>query len=110
MVPDLPGPGEDRIEHGLGEDAGEGVLLTRVIRAEKRAAAREGIFGQVAEFRPGPQAENLGHAVAGELAQDHNDPYVPEEIQLAHEIGGAGGTFPGVGLLAGGAQCTDAVM
>ena len=52
-----------------------------------------GVLGQVAEVRPGPQAVELGHALAGELAQDHDDPHVLEELQLAGQVGGAGRPF-----------------
>ena len=53
---------EHRVEHRLGELAGEGVLLARVERAEHRPAGRRAIrnvdLDAVAEPRPGPHAEH----------------------------------------------------
>ncbi len=45
---------KNRVEHGLGELAGECVLLTRVIGTEQTATTEIGL-GDVSETRTGPR-------------------------------------------------------
>ena len=51
------------------------------------------------------------HGLPGELPERHHDHGVTQQQQLAGEIRrGTASRSAGVGLLAGGAQCTVAVM
>src|SRR5580698_7323540 len=60
----LLGPGEDRIEHGLGQHSGEGVLLARVVRAQQGPTVGEGMLGQMPEPRPWLEHESTCNVLA----------------------------------------------
>src|SRR3990170_1734929 len=69
----VAGSGEHAVQHRLGELAGEGVLLTRVVGAEQYGAALGPVLGEVAEVRARPDAEQPAGRVPGELAEaDHH--------------------------------------
>ena len=104
------GPGEHGVEHGHRQLAGEGVLLARVVRAEQRHATGHGALGEVAEGRAGAEPVVGGDRLPGELPQRHDDQGLVQQRQLAGQVRPAGVRSSGVGLLAGGAQCTVAVM
>src|SRR3954470_17228949 len=54
---DVSRPYEHGVEHRVGEDAREGVLLAHVVRAQKRPAARQLHLGAVREPRLRADAE-----------------------------------------------------
>src|SRR5439155_18575228 len=94
---EVAGPGEDGVEHLLGQLPGEGVLLTRVERAQDDAIVRGGHLDTVTEAGAGPDREEPGQGVVGELPE-HDEHLGPvEQRQLPSEKGKAG-----VALLRGG--------
>ena len=105
-----PTAGEHRVEHLGGEGAGEGVLLTRVVRAQQDSVTGKWVLGEMAEAGSGHQPERPGHGRCGELAQRHQDPHVHEQRKLPWRYERHSSRSSGVGLLAGGAQRTAAVI
>src|SRR5215217_3721815 len=65
----LPRPLEHRVEHGLGEDAGEGVLLGGVIAAEEDEAGGYCMLGAVGEPRFWPDSMKAQRGVPGKGAE-----------------------------------------
>ena len=80
------GPGEDGVEHRLGQLAGEGVLLARVVRAEHGPPARERASARWPKRGPRPQAVVGGHGLPGDLPEGDHDHGVVQQRQLAGEI------------------------
>src|SRR5829696_5919440 len=64
---------EHRVQHRLGELAGERVLLAGVKRAEQYGAGSAPVLGEVAEARPRANAEQQARRVPRELAEAHDD-------------------------------------
>src|SRR6476469_5107711 len=87
---EIPGAGEDGVEHRLGEPSGEGVLLAGVVAAEDGAPV-EGHFEAVPESRPWARqlvptdAEHPPRGLVREAAEhdDHREPR--ERFDLADE-------------------------
>src|ERR687891_1628591 len=88
------GSGENRVEHVLGQDACEGVLLAGVVRADQCVRA-DGRLGTVAEPRPGAwhgvpgSRERPQSGVPGEGPQRDHRPSPVQKLQLPDEIGQA---------------------
>src|SRR5918998_4983177 len=81
-------PQEHRVEHGLCEDAGEGVLLGGVVAAEEGETRRRWVLGAVGEpgFRPEPVKAQGG--VPGEGPEADDDLCV-QQFELAGGVGEA---------------------
>src|ERR687892_220528 len=88
------GSGENRVEHVLGQDACEGVLLAGVVRADQCVRA-DGRLGTVAEPRPGAwhgvpgSRERPQSGAPGEGPQRDHPPNPVQQPQLPDEIGQA---------------------
>src|ERR671918_2558596 len=88
------GSHQDCVEHVLGQDAREGVLLAGVVRAHHGVRA-DGRLATVAEPRPGPWHRMAGHrehpyrGVPGEGPQRDHRPNPVQQRQLPDEIGQA---------------------
>ena len=80
----LEGAGDRGVEHRLGQAAGEGVLLARVVAADQGPAADPGL-GLVAEAGPRPRhlgaepAQRPQRPVPGEGAEGEDRPALAEE-------------------------------
>src|SRR6185369_15698981 len=93
----LPCPQEDPVDHRLGEPAGEGVLLARVVAAEQRGTAGREQLGAVAEAGLGARRERAECDGAGaqgrlprEAAEADDDPHLAQQLQLAQQVWKAG--------------------
>lgn len=74
----MPGGGEDAVEHGAGETAGLGILLTRMVGRHQRQTVTEYVSETMAETRLGigQNVEMLTGSyigIEGDLAQWHDD-------------------------------------
>src|SRR5580698_7935392 len=88
----LARPGEYGVEHGLGELAGEGVLLTDVIAADEPVRARasrpapgghpEGRLGSVTESWSPAVAHRPPGDIPRELAEGDDDAHGPQQLQF----------------------------
>src|SRR4051794_36997110 len=85
------GAGDRGIEHRLGQAAGEGVLLARVVAADQGPAADAGL-GLMAEPRPRPRyvgaqpAQSPQRPVPGEGAEGEDGPALAEETELTLQV------------------------
>ncbi len=61
-------PEEHRVKHGLGENAGEGVLLGGMVAAKKGETGGQRVLGTVSEFRFRPDFIETQCGVPGEGA------------------------------------------
>src|SRR5918996_1204336 len=100
------GSHQDCVEHVLGQDAREGVLLAGVVRADHGVRA-DGRLATVAEPRPGPWHRMAGHrehpyrGVPGEGPQRDHRPNPVQKLQLPDEIGQARAVHRGEQPVAG---------
>src|ERR1035437_2516932 len=76
-------PDEHIVEHGLGQRAGEGIPLARVIGTQQHSPLRRHRFRSVTKRRSRPEAEFAGHNLMGELTERDDDPPVSEPRELA---------------------------
>ena len=98
QAPSCAGPGEHRVEHRLGERAGEGVLLARVVGAQQRPAVGQRVLGQVAEPRPRAAARAAPPATPQANRPRATTTRAPvEERQLPAQVGQALVPFGGGG-------------
>ena len=102
---------EDGVEHGRGEGAGEGVLLAHVVRAEERAPAGERHLDAVAERGAGA-ARRAARRPPGRRTTRAPGPPGPRSSSASSRSrnGRHVSRSAIVGLLAGGAQRTGAVI
>lgn len=101
-------PDEHIVEHALGQRAGEGIPLARVIGAQQHSPVRRHRFRSVTKRRSRPEAEFAGHDLMGEPAERDDDPHVGEQREFAAQERKAGIAFGWRGLVGRGAQRTAA--
>jgi len=91
----LARPQEHRVEHGFGEDAGEGVLLGGVIAAEEDRTGGWFVLAAVGEPGLRPDRVEAQSGVPSEGAETDENPPVREQFELAGGVGETGVTFGG---------------
>ena len=112
-------PGDDGVEHGLGQPAGEGVLLADVVAADQFDGSAVGPDqprnrpvpepGLGPRHRPARRGGGRQGGVPGDPAegQDRAEPRAQPQPATSQ---GAPRRSVGVGWLPGGAQCTPATI